>query len=80
MQDSLISTSSRVLPNGAVELINTPTLYNNLRLLPGHVAQSRITSAVSPLSIVLPQQVITKFIWNFLLVGLTCFMFYDSTQ
>lgn len=47
-----------MLPNGAVELINTPTLYNNLRLLPGHVAQSRIASAVSPLSIVAPQQVI----------------------
>ena len=65
MQDSLISTSSRVLPNGAVELINTPTLYNNLRLLPGHVAQSRITSAVSPLSIVLPQQVINKICLEF---------------
>ena len=56
-QDSLISTTSRVLPNGAVELINTPTFNNNLRLLPGHVAQSRIASAVSPLSIVAPQQV-----------------------
>nr|WIM49540.1 HIF1a pathway protein [Daphnia magna] len=56
VQDSLISTTSRVLPNGAVELINTPSLYNNLRLLPGHVAQSRIGSAVSPLSIVAPQQ------------------------
>ena len=56
-QDSLISTTSRVLPNGAVELINTPTFNNNLRLLPGHVAQSRIASAVSPLSIVTPQQV-----------------------
>lgn len=60
VQDSMISTSSRVLPNGAVELINTPALFsNNFRPLPGHVAQSRMTNAASPLSIVLPQQVIT---------------------
>lgn len=40
-----------------MELINTPTLYSsNLRPLPGHVAQSRITSADSPLSVVAPQQ------------------------
>ena len=64
VQDSMISTSSRVLPNGAVELINTPALFsNNFRPLPGHVAQSRMTNAASPLSIVLPQQVITLILY-----------------
>ena len=58
VQDSLISTSSRILPNGAVELINTPALYSNVRLVPGHIPQTRMTSSTSPLSIVSPTQVI----------------------